>query len=219
MEKSHRTTSPDTSAEAPSSSASPRLLQQDQQGNAALLEQLDPLRRVFDKVAGEGGASFGVGQVEQYLDKDLQFAEGEWFRGKKLSGAAEGLMSQLDADGDGQVSAGEFEAFRTQTLAALAPSTGEQDDEDAVRQAAGRQHSALDTDSDGLVSFAELQKSTLDALPPETAHRDLVAQLGSRLAIDAVDTDQGDVPISARMLSREEWEEAAAQLHSNRPKS
>jgi hypothetical protein len=156
--------------------------------------------------------AFDRKMVENYLDKNLNFAEGEWFRGKKLSGAAEGLIEKLDTTGDGSVSWDEFQAFRTEILGAMAPGLGENPSSAQVSEAATGTFGSVDGDGSGAVGMGEAQSNAKSALPEGTEHEDLIAQLGARLMLDAVDTDQRDEAVSDRSISQTEWTSAAQQM-------
>ncbi len=223
MDKSHsRQQAPEANAisTAPVSGTDPA---QEAVGNAAVADQMKvdgPMGRVWNRILGQAEGrtdtatmSFDAAALKKYLDKTLAFAEGEWFRGKKLSGASEALMEQLDTGKDGQVSWAEFQAFKAETLAGIAPGATAGSSEEEVRSAAGSRFDQLDTGrGDGQLNMGELQTGTKAALPKDTAHSDLVAQLGARLALDAVDTDQRGSAVADRTLSRDEWAAAAAAM-------
>jgi hypothetical protein len=178
-----------------------------------------PLGRTFNRVLGvdaartdTGSMAFSRGQLKSYLDQQLQLAEGEWFRGKKLDGVADALMEQMDKDKDGQVAWSEFQSFRQDILKVLAPSVQDGASPEEVAQGASQTFGQIDEDGSSSLSMGELQSNNREALPEGTDHPDLVAQLGARLAIDAVDTDQRGEKVADRRLSREEWVAAARAL-------
>jgi hypothetical protein len=147
--------------------------------------------------------------VRAYLDKRLGLAEGEMFRGMKLDGVAEKLVSTLDKDSDGKITWPEFQAFEGQILAVLAP--GAEKAGANVGGLATAQHEKI-AGADGKAGLSELQGAAKSALPQGTDHADLVAQLGARVAIDAVDRDESTTPIGKRTLSKEEWTGAASEV-------
>lgn len=173
-----------------------------------------PMGRVFQRVLGinQGGGdqAFTRDQLRRYLDRDLQMAENEFFRGTKLDGVADALMLQLDLDRNGQVSWTEFQAFEKTTLATVAPGAG--GDRAAVEAAAGQRFTGMDASKDGQLGMGEIQNRTRAELPKGTEHADLIAQLAARIALDAVDTDQRDKPVKDRTLSRGEWTKAAGDM-------
>lgn len=178
-----------------------------------------PLGRVFNRIVGAsdtatdtGDMAFNQKQLQNYVDKHLQFAEGEWFRGKKLSGASEGLIEKLDKTGDGMVTWTEFQAFRTEILSTMAPGLAEEATPELVEEAAGDTFEEVDQDADGQVGLEEAKDNANEALPAETEHKDLIAQLGARLVLDAVDTDNRDQKVANRRVSRSEWVTAAQEL-------
>ena len=69
-----------------------------------------------------------------------------------------------------------------------------------------------DTSRDGNLGYDELSAGTLAELPKGTEHGDLIAQLAARIALDAVDTDQGKSPVKSRTLSKGEWTNAAGEM-------
>ena len=183
--------------------------------------QEDPIARLFQRIAPESdSASFGSSHLKEYLDDDLQFAEGEWFRGTKLNGATEGLMEQLDGDKNGSVASAEFEGFRDTVMEAVVPGLAPDASNEQVTEAAQLLFAKLDgAQGDGKLTLAEIQAMAKAMLPEDTSNKDLVAQLGARVAIDAVDTDQTDEDVADRTLSSDEWITAAIQLQQARRKT
>ena len=159
--------------------------------------------------------AFDRKQLHAYLDKTLQLAAGEWFRGKKLDGVADKLMEQLDTDGNKAVGWAEFEAFEAQTLTALTGKLAPGATDAQIATAAKARFGSVDASTDGQASYDELQSSTRAELPAGTEHAGLIAQLAARIALDAVDTDQRDTGIAERSLSRDEWLAAAQQMAAN----
>lgn len=185
------------------------------QGNAAMQEQLaspaappvsGPLGRMWNHILGKPDGSDTSGalatrdQVHSYLDR-LGLAEGELFRGKKLSGVADELMKSYDADRNGTISWAEFQGFAAQLTGILAGAGG-----------AAAEHGATDSSKDGQANLKEIKGRTEAKLPKDTEYKDLIAQLGARATIDAADTDQQNLPVSQRSLSAAEWTTAAGEL-------
>lgn len=187
-------------------------------GNGAAQDRLKkvsgPIGRVWNNILGQpasantADASVDQAMVRAYLDKRLGLAEGEMFRGMKLDGVAEKLVGTLDKDGDGKITWPEFQAFEGQILSVLAPGADKAGAD--VAGLASTQHGRI-AGTDGRADLGELQGSAKAALPRGTEHADLVAQLGARVAIDAVDRDESNKPVSQRTLSREEWTSAATE--------
>lgn len=181
-----------------------------------------PIGRVFNRILGladnargTAGKSFNRAQLKGYLDNNLKLADGEWFRGKKLDGVADKLMATLDTNTDGLVGWVEFQAFQAQVLQSIAPGVGPDSTTEQVDAASGGQFDAMDKDrKDGKLGYGEIFEGTKGALPKDTDHADLVAQLGARIALDAVDTDQRGEKVKDRSLSRTEWTTAARELSS-----
>ena len=178
-----------------------------------------PIGRVFNRILGKADGAKGTAslafdkdQLQRYLDKNLKLADGEWFRGKKLTGVAEKLMETLDTDRNGLVTWGEFQTFKQQVLESLAPGSKPGDKAADVERAASGQFDSMEKKRDGSLNFDELQEGTKAQLPKDTDHADLIAQLGARIALDAVDTDQRSSKVKDRQLSRAEWTTAAREL-------
>ena len=128
--------------------------------NSAVLAQVGdagnamegPMGRLFSRIGGQGaGADMSLSRdhLHDYLDKGLQFADGEWFRGTKLNGATDSLLGQLDSDKSKGVDWTEFGAFRDQVLGALAPGLEEGATAEDVQAAAAGQFAALNSDRNG----------------------------------------------------------------------
>ena len=192
------------------------------QGNQAQQDKLSrvqgPMGRVFNRILGLGdnagesaGMAFDRDQLQAYLDKNLQLAEGEFFRGKKLSGVADALMAQIDKDKSGDVTWPEFQVFQASVLQTIAPGAKAGAPAADVDTAADKQFATLDTGrkDKGQLTYDELNEGTNKALPKDTDHKDLVAQLGARLALDAADTDQRSQKVQDRTISGKEWRTAA----------
>ncbi len=182
-----------------------------------------PMVRVFNRIRGTAesadvqSGAFDRKQLHGYLDKTLQLAAGEWFRGKKLDGVADKLIAQLDTDGSQTVGWAEFEAFEAQTLSALTGKLAPGATDAQIASAAKGRFSEVDGagKEDGQASYDELRSSSKAQLPAGTEHAGLIAQLAARIALDAVDTDQRDTGIKDRSLSQDEWVAAAQQMAAN----
>ena len=178
-----------------------------------------PMGRTFNRILKVREArtdtqdmAFNRQQLKEFLDKGLQLAEGEWFRGAKLDGVTDALMEQLDVAQDGLVDWQEFQEFERSVVDVIAPALGENPTAEQVEMAASGTFAQADTSGDGQVTLEELQSSTQQSLPEGTEHADLVAQLGARMAIDGLDEDQRGDKVARRSLSRNEWVQAAKQL-------
>ncbi len=182
-----------------------------------------PIGRIFNRILGladnakgTAGRAFSNAQLRNYLDKNLKLAEDEWFRGKKLSGVADKLMETLDTDKDGKVGWPEFQAFQADILTSIAPGAKKGDSAASVARSAGANFDKMDNDKkNGSLNYDELFEGTKKELPKDTDHADLIAQLGARIALDAVDTDQRKTDIKKRTLSKNEWTTAASQMAGN----
>lgn len=179
-----------------------------------------PIGRVFNRILGladdaKGTAtkSFNKKAMKGYLDNRLKLADGEWFRGAKLDGVTDKLMETLDKDGDGLVGWTEFQAFQADVLQTIAPGAKSGDDPEAVGRSASQTFDQMERGKkNGSLDYDELQAGVKGNLPKDTDHADLVAQLGARIALDAVDTDQRSAKVKDRQLSKTEWTTAAQQM-------
>lgn len=169
-----------------------------------------PLGRVWNRILGQpesadtSNATVDQAMIRAYLDSKLQLAEGEMFRGKKLDGVAQNLVKTFDKDGDAKLTWTEFQGFQSTLMAMLAP--------DGAKDHGAAEHGVVDQDGDGGAGLPEIQSRAKDKLPPNTDYKDLVAQAGARVAIDAADKDEGNKPVSERSLSKTEWTNAAKEL-------
>jgi hypothetical protein len=180
-----------------------------------------PAGRVFARILEAADidvsvhATFGQQALREYLDETLQFAEGEFLRGTKLDGGADGMFAELDTNRDGQVGWSEFSALTSTLVETLVPEAqGGQISERDIIDLAEKQFDAVPGSGDGVLSYQELKRYTEAHLPDDTDHRGLVAQLSSRLAIDALDTDTGGGgrDVTERTISRQEWVRAAVDM-------
>jgi hypothetical protein len=198
----------------------PLMVMQQTAGNQAAADQAaqiqGPIGRVYNRILGLPETSqdgirsgFTADQLRNYLEHTLQLAKGEWFRGAKLSGVSEELMKTLDTDRNGLVSWAEFTVFQQQTLETIAPhleQTG------SVEAAAKERFGEVDANNDQKISYTEARDGILRDLPQETEHKDLIAQLGALIAMDAIDQDQQDREARERSLTQNEWLSAAIAM-------
>ena len=189
-------------------------------GNAEMQDALQgPAGRVFARILEAADidvsvhATFGQQALREYLDETLQFADGEFLRGTKVDAGADGMFAELDTNRDGQVGWPEFSALTSTLVETLVPEAqGGQISERDIIDLAEEQFDAVPGSDDGVLSYQELKRYTEAHLPDDTSHRGLVAQLSSRLAIDALDTDGGGGEITERTISRDEWVRAAVDM-------
>ena len=157
--------------------------------------------------------AFDQDQLEDYLRHQLELAEGEWFRTQKISGVAQRMMLELDGNQDGVVDWNEFQAAVAHLESALGLDA-EGATADEVVEASGASFDIVAGESDQ-VSMGGLQDGIKQALPSDSEHLDLVSQFAARLAVDLADTDQRDLPVAQRTLSKDEWVSAAKDLASS----
>ncbi len=182
-----------------------------------------PIGRVWNHVLGkpEGatdtdGAVADRAMIRAYLDTRLKFAEGEWFRGKKLDGVTDKLIATLDTNKDGKIQWPEFKLYEAQIFAQLAPGANAAGSAGSVKNASTKGFAAADTAGDGSLSLEDLSTSAQSKLPEGTENADLIGQLAGRVTIDAVDRDENQKPISERSISKGEWTGAAEEISNGR---
>ena len=176
-----------------------------------LLKVSGSLGRAFNRIAGvsesntdPSGLAFTRDDLKRYLEDQLKFAEGEWFRGAKISGVADKVMETLDADTDGDVDWVEFqtmvEELKTHLVGELGPGAGTTE----IQAKANELFSQVGGGEDS-IGFERLQSETGKQLPEDTEHKDLVAQLAALLVIDIVDIDEANKEVRDRSISHAEW--------------
>jgi len=181
-----------------------------------------PVGRLFNRICGveesrsdTAGLTFDQEQLRMYLDTELQMAENELFRGRKLTGIAEALMGNLDTNGDGFVGWEEFRFFEGEILDQIAPGLAEEASGDEVEGAASDRFDDLRGSKDDL-GYKRLRKHAKTAIPEGMEHRGLLAQLAARITIDALDQDERGQPVADRSLSAEEWTAGAREINDSR---
>jgi hypothetical protein len=175
------------------------------------------LGRLFNRILGQKEEStetaemgFNKDQLQTYISDQIDFAEGEWFRGKKVSGVAEKLMEELDRNKDGLVDWNEFQrsVLRLRSVLGIEDDTATMED---VAESSGTAFEKVSPESTS-IGLSGLQNQIAQSLPKETKHLDLIAQFAARLAIDLADSDQRDLPLADRSIDRNEWVNAAQDL-------
>ena len=186
-------------------------------GNSAaadLMKVQGNLGRAFNRIAGVSedntsalGLAFSRDDLKNYIEHQLKFADGEWFRGMKVSGATDEIMSLLDADRDGFVDWFEFQTMvselKTTLLGDIGPGAGTEE----IQAEANHLFSEISAGS-GPIGFEQLQWETQEKLPEGTENRDLIAQLVALLVIDIVDVDEANKEVRDRTVSEGEWKGA-----------
>jgi hypothetical protein len=213
----HMTHNPHSGSSQSSSDAA----QVDQEmGNAAALDEMKvdgPFGRVFNRIIGTsenrkdtGNESFSAEDLQQYLDEQLKLADGEWFRSAKLKGAAKAIMEELDANRDGEVSWGEFQAMResmrTNLVGDLSAGAGPSEVE---AMANALFHELNDGEE---LDFKTVESAASERLPEGTKNAKLVAQLSALLVLDLVDLDEPEKDVRDRIISKGEWMTSAEEF-------
>ena len=186
-------------------------------GNSAavdLLKVQGSLGRAFNRIAGVSesntdavGLAFSRDDLKTYIKDQLKFADGEWFRGTKIDGATDEIMSRLDGDRDGLVDWFEFQAMVAELKMSLLDGIGPDSGNAEVQKEATDLFAEL-SGGTGSVGFEQMEWQTAQNLPPETEHRDLIAQLVALLIIDIVDVDEANKEVRDRTVSEGEWKGA-----------
>ena len=190
-------------------------------GNGAVAEMLTvsgALGRTFNRIAGvsEGntsaeGLGFTSADLKRYLDEQLSFAQGEWFRGTKIDGVADKIMSNLDADKDGTVSWMEFQTMLDEMRSQLVGDVGADASKSAVQAKANALFAEVSQGRES-VDFETIEARTLEKLPEDMDHQGLVAQLAALMVIDIVDLDEAEKGIRDRSLNETEWMSAVGEV-------
>lgn len=164
---------------------------------------------------------FSASELRDFIKNDLKAFDWELFRGTKLDGVNSAMMDHLDADKDGTVTWEEFSAVEGQILEQLAPERG--GPEQAVQSALGK-FDETDTNGDGQLSYSELYDATMASLRSEEAstgedveHKDVKAQFGSLLLLEALDLDEHGTTPKKRTISREELEQNVREIAEKKP--
>jgi len=183
-------------------------------GNAAMCEELKvegALGRAFNRIAGvsesnqdPNGVGFTNADLQKYLDTELKFAEGEWFRSAKVGGVADKIMEVLDADKDGEVSWVEFQAMVDNLRGQLVEGLGANASSADVQNRANELYGEFAAGGDA-VDFKTIEAGVETQLPADLDHKGLVAQLAALMVIDIVDLDESDKAVRDRTITSGEW--------------
>jgi len=183
-------------------------------GNSAAQDMMKvegALGRVFNRIAGvaesnteAASLAFSEEQLKTYLNDQLGFAEGEWFRSAKVGGVAEKIMETLDADKDGKVTWVEFQTMvddlRKHFVGDLSPSAGI-----AEMEAKASEIFAQLSGGEGTVGYDSIKDETLKNLPEDQEHAKLIGQLAALMVLDIVDLDEREKAVRDRTVSQSEW--------------
>ena len=184
-------------------------------GNSAAQDMMKvdgALGRVFNRIAGvaesntdAANLAFTEANLKAYLDEQLGFAKGEWFRSAKIGGVADKIMETLDADKNGKVTWVEFQTMvdemRQHLVGDLSPSAGAAE----MEAKASEIFAQLSGGGEGGVDYDTIKGATLEKLPEDQEHADLIAQLAALMVLDIVDLDERDEAVRDRTVSKSEW--------------
>jgi len=186
-------------------------------GNSAavdLMKVQGNLGRAFNRIVGVSenntdavGLAFSRDDLKKYIEHQLKFADGEWFRGMKISGATDEIMALLDADRDGYVDWFEFQTMVAELKMTLLDDIGPNAGTEEIQAEANHLFSEISGGS-GSIGFDQLEWETHEKLPEETENRNLVAQLIALLIIDIVDVDEANKAVRDRTVNEDEWKGA-----------
>ena len=193
---------------------------QGEMGNGAAQDHMrvsGALGRVFNRIVGMAesntspeGLSVTRDDLKRYLEEQLTFAEGEWFRGTKIDGVADKIMAFLDGNNNGEVTWEEFQVMIDEMRGHLIGNISAGASSGEIRAQAIEVYSNITGGSGaGAVGFNEIKAGVNQKLPESTEHKDLVAQLGALMVLDIVDIDESSTRVRDRSISEHEWMSAA----------
>jgi hypothetical protein len=184
------------------------------QGNSAAQEAVKvqgALGRAFNRISGvsEGntdasGLAFSRDHLKDYLKDQLSFANGEMFRGTKISGAADKIMETLDADKDGMVTWKEFQVMVNEMRQHLVGDVGSGASTAEIQEKAQGLFNEISA-GESTIGYDALKAETLEQLPAGQAHKGLVAQLAALMVLDIVDLDEQGSTVKDRSIGESEW--------------
>jgi len=183
-------------------------------GNSAAQDMMKvegALGRVFNRIAGvsesnteAANVSFNEEKLKHYLEEQIGLAQGEWFRTAKIGGVATKIMETLDADKNGEVTWAEFQTMvdemRQHLVGDLSPSAGA-----AEMQAKATEIFTELSGGEGNVDYETIKGATIEKLPEDQEHIDLIAQLAALMVLDIVDLDEREKAVRQRTVSKSEW--------------
>lgn len=114
------------------------------------------------------------------------------------SKAKDGFMEKLDTNKDGGVTWNEFQGVAAGTL----PESMQTEGGGINPALADEAFSEFDSDKDGSIDARELERGTLNRIPKEKAFRGVLAEVGAKLGMDALDGNRD------KRVSKEEFDAA-----------
>jgi Ca2+-binding EF-hand superfamily protein len=120
----------------------------------------------------------------------------------------DGFMEKLDVNRDGGITWDEFQGVAAETLPQSMRTEGGGINVDLADEA----FAEFDSDLDGSIDEKELQKGTYNRIPKGTSFRGVMAEVGAKLGMDALDTN------SDKLISKNEFDAAvthASDLNSD----
>jgi Ca2+-binding EF-hand superfamily protein len=119
------------------------------------------------------------------------------------------FMEQLDTNKDEKVTWDEFHAVASQVMPAEIF-----DEKGQVRpELVDQVFAAMDLNKDGGVSREEIEKTTLAKLPEDTSFKDTIAEVASKLGVDALDLNKDGKVTKAELLAAARAVAALAKKH------
>ncbi len=102
------------------------------------------------------------------------------------SKVANKFIEQLDTSGDEKVTLAEFKAIANQIL----PPTLFDEQGHVQPELVDETFQTLDANKDGRITVAELEAGLLAQLPEDTDHKTIIAEVGAKMGVDALDLDR-----------------------------
>lgn len=99
---------------------------------------------------------------------------------------ADQFIEALDTSKDGKVTKAEFHGVARQLLPADLFDAEGRVRPDLVQET----FRAIDQNGDGRITVKELERAVLGKLPPSTEHKEILAEVASKLGVDALDLDR-----------------------------
>lgn len=158
-----------------------------------------PIHNLFKRMDRDNDQGVTRKEVVEHL-KDTDVPAGLF--GAVHKKVSEEFVDNLDTNRDKRVTWNEFQGVARDLLPQAALDESGQVD----RALIGTEFGRLDKNSDGQVTYAELEKGTLERLPESTSFKGTVAEVAAKLGMDALDTD------TSGTISAEELEAVANEV-------
>jgi hypothetical protein len=138
---------------------------------------------LFKRIDSNGDKAIGRKEVIAHLDR--VGVEAGLF-GLVHKTVAKTFMKKLDRDADSTVTMAEFRGVASQ----LMPPNIFDEDGNLKPELVASTFTSFDADGDGRLTRAEFEQALMEQLPPDTTSRSTVADVMSKLGIDALDLNR-----------------------------